>query len=99
MQNYILKDAAGISVGGAVNHETTNWTVQATVKGTGAVSASVDIEVSNDGTDWLILSTITLTGTNSASDGFAVGAPWQQVRARVTAISGTGAKVNVYTCK
>lgn len=71
-----------------------NRTFQATVSGTGAVSATVVIEGSNDGTNFLTLGTITLTGTTSASDGFASTAPWQYVRARLTAISGTGAAVS-----
>lgn len=42
-----------------------------------------------------VLGTITLTGTNSASDGFTTQAPWRYVRANVTAVTGTGAVVNV----
>ena len=41
------------------------------------------------------LGTITLTGTNSSSDGFTTQAPWRYVRANVTAITGTGASLNV----
>ncbi|HET8688196.1 MAG TPA: hypothetical protein VFM18_16300 [Methanosarcina sp.] len=69
----------------------------ATVKGTGTVSATINIEVSNNGTDWVAtpMGTITLSGTNSATDGFTSVAPWKYVRANVTAISGTGATVVV----
>lgn len=72
-------------------------TFQATVTGTGAVAATVVIDCSNDGTNWCTtsLGTITLTGTTTASDGFTTTAPWKFVRARVTAISGTGASVIV----
>jgi len=66
---------------------------QATVTGTGAVTATVAIQVSNDDTNWITLGTITLSGTTSATDGFTSDAPWGYVRANVTAISGTGAAV------
>lgn len=75
---------------------------QAYVVGTGAVTATVVIECSNDtsgvgGTPqyWnsTPLGTITLTGTTSASDGFSSNTSWKWVRARVTAVTGTGAVV------
>lgn len=69
-------------------------TFQAAVAGTGVVSATVVIEVSNDGINFITLGTITLSGTNVASDGFTTNAAWQYSRARVSAISGTGATVN-----
>lgn len=71
---------------------------QATVVGTGAVTATVVIDVSNDGVYWCstVMGTISLSGTTSSSDGFVSDAPWKYVRARVTAISGTGATVQVY---
>jgi hypothetical protein len=73
-------------------------TFQATVVGTGAVTATVVLDVSNDGVYWVstVLGTITLSGTTSSSDGFTTTAPWKFVRARVTAISGTNAIVQVY---
>jgi len=70
-------------------------TFQATVSGTGAVSATVAIEVSNDGDNFVTLGTITLSGTTTATDGFAASAPWAVVRANCTAISGTGAALSV----
>jgi len=72
-----------------------NQTYQATVTGTGAVTATVIIEFSNDGTNWLTGATISLSGTTSASDGFVSSASWVYRRARVTAISGTSAAVVV----
>ena len=74
-------------------------TYQATVAGTGAVTATVIIDVSNDGVNAVStpMGTITLSGTTSSSDGFTSSAPWKYYRARVTAISGTGATVQVYT--
>lgn len=73
-------------------------TFQGTVSGTGAVTATIVVEGSNDGTNWVAtaLGTITLSGTTSATDGFTTTAPWKYVRARVTAITGTGATAQVY---
>ena len=69
----------------------------------GAGTATVVIEVSNIETpatagtaDWITAGTVTLTlGTTRVSDGFVMDAPWRNVRARVSAISGTGASVSV----
>jgi hypothetical protein len=86
------------TTGSGVYKDSPYSTFQATVTGTGTVSATVVIDVSNDGTNWVAtsLGTITLSGTTSSSDGFATTASWKYVRARVTAISGTGATVQVY---
>lgn len=70
--------------------------LQAAVAGTGAVSATVIIDVSLDGANWLPLATLAMAGTTTASDGFAMSAPWEFVRPRVSAISGTGASVDVW---
>ena len=90
---------------GVTTTATSNWvykdapktTIQAIVVGTGAVTATIVIDVSNDSTNWCstVLGTITLSGTTSNSDGFTTDAPWKYMRARVTAISGTGATVTV----
>lgn len=74
-----------------------NITVQATVAGTGAVTATVIVEFSNDGIGWVSDSTgtLSLTGTTTASSGFVNTAPWGYIRGRVTAISGTTAAVTV----
>lgn len=70
--------------------------VQGVLTGTGAVSATVVIEVSLDQTNYVTAGTITLSGTTSATDGFLMNTGWQWVRARVTAISGTSATLNVH---
>lgn len=69
----------------------------AIVEGTGAVTATVDIEVSNDGINACntAAGTITLSGTTIDSDGLTTDAPWRFFRANVTAISGTSAAVTV----
>ena len=74
-------------------------TFQAIVSGTGAVTATVTIEVSNDGINagTTVMGTITLNGTTVTADGFtSTSAPWKYVRANVTAVTGTGATVQVY---
>lgn len=77
-----------------------NAGIQATVVGTGTVSATIVVEVSNDGTHALdtALGTITLSGSSSDSDGFITNASWKYIRARITAIAGTGATVSVNVC-
>ena len=63
----------------------------------GSGSSTIVIEVSNDtSAPWLTAATITLTlGTSATADGQAINAGWMYIRARVSAISGTGASVNV----
>lgn len=68
---------------------------QAVVEGTGAVSAVVVIEASNNGRNWLPCLTFTLTGTNEKTEAAAINSPFAYFRARVTAISGTNATVEV----
>lgn len=72
-------------------------TIQATLIGTGAVSAVVQIEVSNDGIGWLYdsISTLNLSGNTVAALGFASIYQWQMIRANVISITGTNAKLNV----
>ena len=93
----ILKGVTGTQTGSWIYKESPFTTFQATVTGTGAVSATVVIDVSNDATNVVgtPMGTITLSGTTSSSDGFTSVAPWAYCRARVTAISGTGATVDV----
>lgn len=89
----------GALAGAWLYKDSPNTTYQATVTGTGAVTATVVIEYSNDGVNALstVGGTITLSGTTTSSDGFTTSdAPWKFARARTTAISGTGATVQVY---
>ena len=65
----------------------------------GAGAATIQIQGSNiDNVNaYVTIGTITLTlGTTLVADGFSTSAPWKFVRANVTAISGTGASINVY---
>lgn len=72
-------------------------TFQAYVKGSGSLTASVDIQVTNDlnSGQYLTLGTINLSGSGSATDGFVSDAPWMYVRANLTSVSGTNAAVTV----
>lgn len=73
-----------------------NRTFQATVQGTGPVTAQVVIKVTNDlQADWCNLGTINLDGTDMASNGFASQTAWEHVRADLVSINGTNAKVTV----
>jgi len=93
----ILTAATATIVSAAVPLNSGNKTFQATVVGSGAVTATVVVEVSNDGIGWIAdsVSTLSLSGTNVASAGFTNDQPWVFARARVTAISGTGAAITV----
>lgn len=84
-----------IGVGDRISNKPRNRTYQATVVGTGTVSATVKIEGSNDMAAWLTLGTITISGTDAASDGFPSETAWTHVRANLTAIGGTGAQATV----
>ena len=62
----------------------------------GAGAATILIEVSNDNTYWKDIATISLTlGTAVTNDVAASNAAWPYVRGRISAISGTGAKVSL----
>lgn len=71
--------------------------IQATVTGTGAVTAGVTIQFSADGVNPLSTAagTITLSGTTTAADGFQSDADWPYMRAVVDSVAGTGATVQV----
>jgi hypothetical protein len=96
----VLAATTSVSTGPSVsllNEDVRTAAYQATVVGTGAVSASVTIEVSNDNVGWISDSTsiLSLSGTTVASAGLVATATWAFIRAKVTAISGTEASVTV----
>ena len=96
MTFFVLENATAPITGGSVPLNVAQATFQATVAGTGTVSATVVVQVSNSlDLGWTDLATITLSGSSIATDGFAINAPWSMVRAKVTAIAGTNAKVTV----
>lgn len=71
------------------------WNYQASISGSGAVSATVTIEVSNDGNNWQTFGTMSLSGTGSDIDNVAGDAPWAIHRATIASITGTSAAVTV----
>lgn len=78
------------------NLRATPRTFQASIAGTGAITAEVFLQVSNDGTNFATMITFTLSGTGSDSAFAAVpAAKWPYMRAYVNSISGTGAAVTV----
>lgn len=93
----LLSAVDSVSTGAPKHAAAARRVVQATVTGTGAVSATVliygSIDEPTDETDMVLLGTITLSGTNKDTDGFAFDAPWPWLLADLTAISGTGAAV------
>lgn len=62
--------------------------------GTGAISCTVDIEKS-DGTNWFTAATMVLSGTASVRDSDWFDSVMGQIRANITAISGTSAALTV----
>jgi len=90
----LLSAATTTSTGAGRKMPAAPGSVQASVAGTGAVSATVVVEVANIVDQWLTLGTITLSGTTKATDGFGYGAPWDLIRCRLTSISGSGATVD-----
>jgi hypothetical protein len=94
----ILSAATATGAGSSKELQDGIKTIQASMSGTGSISATVVIEVSNDNVNWLSESdsTLSLTGTTTASAGLMMSVNWKYLRANVTAISGTGASVNVY---
>jgi hypothetical protein len=76
-------------------------TFHAYMSGSGAISATIQIQVSNAdpsiySSSWVTAATFTLSGTATATDGATLEGPFGYWRANVTAISGTGAKVSVW---
>ncbi len=97
-----MTDATTTIAGAKTQPGSGPWSLQAFgTTGSGAGAAVIVIEVSNIeapavDSDWIIAGTISLTlGTTRTSNGFASAASWRNVRARVTSISGTSAKVSV----
>jgi len=83
----------GIPVGTTVSSVTNSTTIVMS----GNASASGTVQVVFYANNWITtgLGTITLSGTTTNTDGFATVSAWRYVRANVTAISGTGATVQI----
>jgi len=96
----LLTDATSTQVGLPVFTQTLSslnrtFSFQAILSGSGLVTATVKIEVSNDGTNWFAMHTFSLTGTALDIEAVVLPLPFVQIRANLTAITGTSAQVNV----
>lgn len=70
---------------------------QAVLTGTGALTGTCTFEGSCDGVNWsAIAAGLDLSGNDSIAKAVAVAAAWPQVRATVTLLTGTSAKVNAW---
>lgn len=99
---YIMNGQTTTGAGSIVTIHPEHRSFQATVTGTGAVTATVIIQVCNHGCDnednWIdatLSPHIDLSGTTTASDGFTMIAKWAYSRGYVEAISGTDAAVTI----
>lgn len=73
-------------------------TFHGNVEGSGAVSATVQIQATHDPNDanaWITIATLSLSGVTNDADGVVVDAAWPYVRGNVTAIAGSGAKLTL----
>lgn len=99
MVKELLSDVTVVGSGASVPMQAARKVIEATVTGTGALTATVEIygNTRDDTTGGILLATITLAGTTSARDGFASDAPWPHLYAVVPVggITGTGATLNV----
>jgi hypothetical protein len=102
--NFLLEAKLTTGSGTPARPTSPNVTLHAygeTSAGSGA--ATIIIEVTNieapataTTVDWVTACTISLTlGTTRTGDACTIAAPWRLIRARVSAISGTDASVNV----
>lgn len=99
---YNLTPEAGATTTGAlprIYKDSPYATFQAygtTTGGTGAATIKIQGSNVDDPNAYVDLGTISLTlGTTLTADGLATTAPWKFVRANITALSGTGANVQV----
>lgn len=94
LDTEILIDTMAVATGNAVAQARGNHTYQASLKGTGSISATVVFDVRNAGPGWILgYATYSLSGSNQVDDGFTSDEHWAEVRVRVTAINGTDARV------
>lgn len=95
-RTLLLDAVTTTTTGGAQPGRGNPPSFQATVAGTGSVSATVLVKGRNiAGGAWVLLGTITLSGSSPVTDGFACLVQYMEYAADVTAISGTGAAVTV----
>jgi hypothetical protein len=95
----LIKDAPGVATGEWKSGSDTSETggirsVQVGILGSGVIGATVVIEGCNDGRFPQLIATFTLAGTGVVSDAIEISFPWEQYRARVSAVNGTGTIVS-----
>ena len=100
-----VTSTTAVAASSSIYKESPYSSFQAIVTGTGSVGATVVIQGSNEtatfnGTksNWVTIDTYTLSGTTTATGGSTSTSVWRYLRANVTAISGTGATVEVIMC-
>lgn len=96
MATTLILNRTSTGVGDVLSakQQATFQAVGATTSGSGA--ATVEIKGSNDGVNFITIATISLTlGTAQTTDGVVIEAPWGSYLANLSAISGTGANVQV----
>lgn len=90
----VLHDAAeapvvsNIGIIGEADHS-----VQSSLVGTGALTATINIDYSNDLIGWLPGPQIVLSGTTLVTDAFHSAEKWIYCKATLVSITGTGAKL------
>jgi len=97
LNTYTILDTTGAEVSGATHEfKSDQHGFQAALTGTGALTATVNIDVSNDGVTWITGRWVfTLSGSTAVVEGFSSTERWGYVKARTSALTGTGARVVV----
>ena len=95
IQASLLLSTTTNTTGTAVLDKIPGGTFQATITGTGALTATVNVQASLDATNWITLGTITLSGTTTATDGFVNLGEWVAYRAVTSGVTGTVSSIAV----
>lgn len=102
MLRSVIKAADATAIGDEFTHPLgpldVSATVQFSVIGTGAVTATIEFYGSNDQVVWALLNTISLSGTDSDTEIISAQS-WETVKAKITALTGTDALAYVTICK
>jgi hypothetical protein len=97
----IFHEATTTSTSDVVNltGDVRSWQVAgSTSSGAGAATVVIEVSNVNDSNSFMELATLSIVlSTTLSSEGFTACIPWKYTRARVSAISGTGASIQVYT--
>lgn len=96
-ENRFRPDQTGNQVfaTGVTNGTTFTYVSQGTGTLSAAATATAIVPARFQANKWVLLGTITLTGTSENSAGFATASSWKWTDAVVTAITGSGATVQV----